>query len=290
MTVKVTRHGSPGPDDEEYAGALGAGLADTIASLEQSPDMFDSALSEALLHMSARLAVNPDASHIDTWEAVVTAMQVGSALFASAGTTEGTVQCRIDHELRTLPATGPQPYSTAGNWLTAFWLAVVCRDQQRMNQLCEFPVELLRASASASGAQVDAYVYDWVDSLQTYWLERPGLVDKLVAAINGSYPEAARITPRDLLEKILYQPINLFHRFLRKDHEGFNQALVEALEHHKAYWTADEDRESSVEGYLALGPLAIACLAYDAGFPIAVESDYLPSELLNRAWLGEFPT
>ncbi|MGA5420707.1 Imm49 family immunity protein [Streptomyces lavendulocolor] len=42
--------------------------------------------------------------------------------------------------------------------------------------------------------------------------------------------------------------------------------------------------------YLALGPLAIACLAYDAGFPIDVESDYLPSELLNRAWLGEFPT
>ncbi|GAA2488111.1 hypothetical protein GCM10010393_19380 [Streptomyces gobitricini] len=26
----------------------------------------------------------------------------------------------------------------------------------------------------------------------------------------------------------------------------------------------------------------------DAGFPIEVESDYLPSELLNRAWLGEF--
>ncbi|MGW3421326.1 immunity 49 family protein [Streptomyces phaeochromogenes] len=288
MTVKVPRHGSPGPDDEEYANALGMGLADTIESLEQSPDMFNTALSEAILYVNARLAVNPDASGIDTWEAAVSAMQVGSALFASASATEGTVECRIDHELRTIPATGPQFASNAGNWLTAFWLAIVCRDQTRMNQLSEVPVDLLRASAS--GAEVDAYMYHWVDALQTYWLERPGLVGKLIAAIEASHPDVARIADRDLLQKILYQPINLFHRFLRKDHAGFNEALLEALQLHKAYWTVDEDREESVEGYLALGPLAVTCLAYDAGFPIDVESDYIPSELLNRAWLGEFPT
>ncbi|MGA5166236.1 Imm49 family immunity protein [Streptomyces lavendulocolor] len=42
--------------------------------------------------------------------------------------------------------------------------------------------------------------------------------------------------------------------------------------------------------YLALGPLAIACLAYDAGFPIEVESEYLPKHLLTHGWLGEYPT
>ncbi|MEV2189823.1 immunity 49 family protein [Streptomyces phaeochromogenes] len=288
MVVKVPRHGSPGPDDEAYAQRLGEGAAKTIRGLEQSPRSFDFALDKAVMHVQARLAVNPDASAIDTWEAVVSAMQVGSALFASASATEGTVECCIDHELRTIPATGPQFASNAGNWLTAFWLAIVCRDQARMNQLCEVPVDLLRASAS--GAEVDAYIYHWVDSLQTYWLERPGLVDKLIAAIEASHPDVARIADRDLLQKVLYQPINLFHRFLRKDHDGFNEALLEALQLHKQYWTADEDREESIEGYLALGPLAITCLAYDAGFPIDVESDYIPSELLNRAWLGEFPT
>jgi hypothetical protein len=286
VTVRVPRHGSPGPDDEGYALALGEGLSDSIQSLEQSPRGFGGTLSEAVMHVQARLAVNPDASGIDTWEAVVSAMQVGSAMFASASATEGTIQCRIDHELRTVPATGPQPYANAGNWLTALWFTIVCRDQNRMTQLCEVPLDLLRAS----GAEHDEYMYHWVDALQAYWLERPGLVEKLVAAIEGSYPGVARIAERDLLEKILYQPINLFHRFLRKDHDGFNQALVEALEFHKAYWTANEERERSVEGYIALGPLAIACLAQDAGFPIEVESDYLPSELLNRAWLGEFET
>ncbi|TQK44370.1 immunity protein 49 of polymorphic toxin system [Streptomyces sp. SLBN-118] len=284
--VRVPRHGSPGPDDEGYAQELGEDVADTFGTLEQSPRMFDIALSEALTYMQARLAVNPDGSGIDTWEAVVSAMQVGSALFATASATEGTVQYRINHELRTIPATGPQSYANAGNWLTTFWLAIVCRDQNRMNQLCEVPLELLRAS----GQEYDEYIYHWVDALQAYWLERPGLLDKLVAAIEASYPNIARIADRDLLEKILYQPINLFHRFLRKDHEGFNAALVEALEAHKAYWTADEKRTRSVQGLVALGPLAITCLAYDAGFPIEVESEYLPSELLNRAWLGEFET
>lgn len=35
---------------------------------------------------------------------------------------------------------------------------------------------------------------------------------------------------------------------------------------------------------------AVACLACDAGFPIEVESEYLPIRLLDRSWLGEFDT
>ncbi|MFD4032139.1 immunity 49 family protein [Streptomyces sp. NPDC058637] len=75
----------------------------------------------------------------------------------------------------------------------------------------------------------------------------------------------------------------------RSSHPDY-AALVEALEPHKAYWTADDDRENDIEGLWAIGPLAIACLAYDGGFPSGVESDYLPVQLLNRSWLGEFPT
>ncbi len=286
MTLKVTRHGSPMPDDEEYVQDLGEGLADTIRSLEQSPHNFGLAMDEALMHVQARLAVDPNGFSIDTWEAVVSAMQVGSALFASASAGEGTVECRISHEMRTIPAAGPEFYANAGNWLTAFWFAIVCRDQARMTQLCEVSLDLLRAS----GAQGDEYVYHWVDSLQTYWREAPGLVEMLTTTMNTSSPEIATIAPRYLLQNILYQPINLFYRFLLKDHDAFNQALLEAVEAHKAYWTADEDRAVSVEGYLALGPLAIACLAHDAGFPIEVESAYLPKYLLERSWLGEFPT
>lgn len=34
----------------------------------------------------------------------------------------------------------------------------------------------------------------------------------------------------------------------------------------------------------------MTCFAYDAEFPVEVESDYLPKHLVQRTWLDEFPT
>jgi hypothetical protein len=52
----------------------------------------------------------------------------------------------------------------------------------------------------------------------------------------------------------------------------------------------NEDRAADIDGAIALGPLAIACWAYDGDFPLDIESEYLPKHLLNHGWLGEFPT
>ncbi|MFJ7177521.1 immunity 49 family protein [Streptomyces massasporeus] len=285
MTVTVERHSRPQQLDDAAVQDLADELKDSIEDLGQSPTLFGMALSEALLLVQARAETNPRANLLETWEATVSAMQVGEAAFAAAAATEGTVQRRIVDEVRTVPATGPQSYANAGSWLTSLYFVIICRDQERMTQMCRIPLEVLRAS----GAQGDEFAYHLVDALQTYWLEESGLVEKLTAAIETSHPEVATVAPRDLLQNVLSPPINLFHHFLRKDHEGFNAALAEALELHKAYWTANEDRTADIAGSIALGPLAMACLAFDAGFPIEVESDHLPHHLLRRTWVGEFP-
>ena len=49
---------------------------------------------------------------------------------------------------------------------------------------------------------------------------------------------------------------------------------------HKIYW-GSEDNSMDGYGFIAWGPLALSCLAYDAGIPIEVESDYLPLRLLH---------
>ncbi|MBT2545642.1 immunity 49 family protein [Streptomyces sp. ISL-44] len=275
-----------GADAERLAERLGEHLVKDIDGLEESADVIDSTFGTALLTLHARCVVDPRAAAVETWEATVNAMQVGSALFAVTGVSEGSVECRINRKLRTLPAVGPLPTADAGQWLTAFWLAIICRDQTRMTQLCEIPLDRLRSPEG----QYDDYVYHWVDVLQSYWLQRPGLVDKLIATIEASNPEVVRVAPRDLLQGVLYPPINLFYHFVRKDEAGFSPALADALKLHKAYWTLNEDREADIDGTIALGPLAIACLAHDGEIPIEVESDYLPKHLLTRGWLGEFPT
>jgi len=288
--VEVTRHRLPGPDSEDYARALGEDTADSVRGLVRAPDFLGSTMNTAVLHVQARCLVDPQASGIDTWEAVVTAMQVGSAMFAAASATDGAVECRINHEVLTIPAVGPEHFVNPGNWLTAFWFAIICRDQKRMTQLCRIPLDLMRASQRLAGYEIDDYAYHWVDTLQAYWLRRPDFAEKLILTFDTSHPNIAVIAGTELLNKILFQPVSLFHRFVTQDVEGFNTALVEALEAHRSYWTADEDRAGMASGNIAIGPLAIACLAYDGKIPLRVTSDYIPLKLLDRAWVGEFPT
>ncbi|MFB6506333.1 MULTISPECIES: immunity 49 family protein [unclassified Streptomyces] len=278
---------STGPDVEQLAEKLDEYLFRDIDSLEETTEAIDSTFNSAVLSLYARCAVDPRAAAAETWESMVNAMQLGSALFATTGITEGTVECRINRKLRTLPAArGPRSSINAGNWLSAFWLAVICHEQQRMTQLCEISLERLRAPEGA----YDEYIYHWVDTLQTYWLRRPGLAGKLTTAIEMTDPAIARIAPLDLLQGQLYPPMNLFYHFVTRDTEGFTPALTEALKLHQAYWTLTEERTTDIDGSIALGPLAIACLAHDGKFPIGIESDYLPKHLLQHTWLGEFPT
>ncbi|MFJ4003056.1 immunity 49 family protein [Streptomyces sp. NPDC090023] len=282
--TEIARHHRPGVLDMAAVQSLTESLKEDCENLGASTTALAFAVDESLGLLEARLTVDPAAGELPTWEAAVTAMQIRHAAFAAAARTEGTVECRILGEVRTLPASGPQFYASAGNWLSAFWLAVICRDQNRMTELCEVPLEVLRAA----GPEGDEYLYDWVDTLQTYWLERPGLVEKLGAAFDKSFPEVATIAPRDLLQNVLYPPINLFYQFLRKDHDAFHTALLEALQFHRAYWSADERRANDLSGMTSLSLLAVTCLAYDAGFPVEAHSDYLPKHLLERSWVGEF--
>ncbi|WP_405504790.1 immunity 49 family protein [Streptomyces anulatus] len=248
--------------------------------------MIDFTFSTASSAMCAHCVADPRAAAVETWESTVISMQLGAALFAVTYSTEGTIECRIDRKQRSLPAPASRPTADAGTWLSAFWLAVICRDQERLTQLCEIPLERLRSPEGS----YDEYIYHWVDTLQTWWLRRPDLAGKLIATIEASDPAVARIAPQDLLQAVLYPPINLFYHYVRNDRDGFAPALADALKLHKIYWTLDEDRAADIDGSIALGPLAIACLAHDAGFPLDIESDYLPKHLLQRTWLGEFPT
>ncbi|MGW2571263.1 immunity 49 family protein [Streptomyces sp. NPDC001537] len=285
MTTQVTRHDVPA-DRLSSVQALVDDTEARVRKLETMPSTFNTGLNRALSNAKSHCALDPRAARIETWEAWVAAMQIGSALFRSATSPEPTVECLISGKPRTIRSTGPQPHANAGNWLTAFYLALVCRERDRLTELSNVPLSLLRDS----GAVFDEYIYDWVDTLQTYWKQGPGLGDKLVAAINGTDPEALQVADRSLMLRILYPPLNLFYRLVRGNSERFGVELVKALEWHKEYWTADESTAAQVSGLVALGPLAMACLAYDAGVPIDVESGYIPKYLLERGRVGDFPT
>ncbi|MEU1435874.1 immunity 49 family protein [Streptomyces sp. NPDC005786] len=288
MTTRIPRHDFRTDDATEAMKPVVAAAQEAIEGIETSEDDRYDALAFALGAAKWQCLLDPEASELVTWESWVRAMQVGSALFVAGTTQESTVACRVGtlDEVRTLPGTGPQDYLHAGNWLTSFYLAVICRENDRVKQLAQVPVPFLRAS----GAEFDEYVYTWIETLQHLWFGRPQTWDSLVSAIQGTAPEQARIASTELMLKILYPPLELFQLYLRRENQAFTDSLATALTWHKEYWTADEARSLSGDGLVALGPLAIACMAYDADMPIDIESAYLPKHLLQRSWIGEFPT
>ncbi|WNZ10437.1 immunity 49 family protein [Streptomyces sp. 11x1] len=292
MVTRIPRHDTPpglAAHVNAAAGleALAGSVARVLERLEQSDMSQRRALDTTLTYAMGRCEVDPDAEEFETWEAWVTAMQLAHTRFALAIEPEGhTLTCRIKEKERTLPTTGPRPNVNADSWLKAFYLALICRENERLGELARVPVSLLRES----GATFDEYIYSWVETLQRFWLGQDGVGDHLVAAVDGTGPDSAQWADQDYMSSILYPPIILFYRYLREDHEKFNEALVDALRWHKEYWTASDDRAINSDGLVAFGPLAIACLAHDKGFPIEVESEYLPSALLTFAWRGEIDT
>ncbi|MFE7782156.1 immunity 49 family protein [Streptomyces nigrescens] len=283
MVSIILRHPFPTGNAEEGLAVLQSNAQELIDGLEARSTRLGDALGTTLTLAKAHCLMDPRAAIFPTWDAWVNAMQVGSAVFAAATTTEAAVQCRIAHKDRILQATGPQWYVHPNTWLTAFYLAVVCRERDRITALCQVPLSLLREN----GSRFDEFQFAWIDTLQTYWLGGPDLGQKLVAAVDGTDPKT--VTDPETVGKLMYPAMEMFHRIVRKDHAGFNRALVAALQWHKEYWT-EEDRAATIPGLVALAPLAMACIAHDAGILIEVESEYLPAVLIKRNWCGEFPT
>ncbi|MFF3935234.1 immunity 49 family protein [Streptomyces phaeofaciens] len=259
-------------------------LTELTGGLAQDPGRFRPALATALAEAHTRCADDPDAAKLETWEAWVTAMQIGGALFTTALAREGTVDCRIGDRTHTLPATGPAPHADARAWLDACWLALVCREHDRLETLRRTPLEDLRRASPDE----DDYVFHWIDTLQGYLGRVPGddIVPRLAATMESSHPHVATRTPADFLNLVDYQPVAVFHRVLTQQPEQFAEALSEALAHHAVYYRDSADPR----GRVALGLLAMACLAHDIGLPVDTTSPYLPKHLVERSWYGEFAT
>jgi hypothetical protein len=241
------------------------------------------ALERSYNEFANRCGADPRAAENETWLAFARALQGGGALFLTANRPEGEeVEFRFGEDVIRRPATGPTSDSDAMNWLKTAYLAIVARDAARLELLAAVPVDLLRDSAP----QYDDFVFDWVRALQIHIRGEADLVEAVLTAMRGADPATARASSESVLQ-VHFPPIELFYHFTQREDGKFADALFTALELHKEYWTADPERPRNSTSIVALAPLAMACLARDAGMTFDVESDYLPHHLLAGTRVGE---
>ncbi|WP_119727945.1 immunity 49 family protein [Thermomonospora amylolytica] len=247
--------------------------------------LFDS----ALMTMKYRCALDPMAEQPQTWRNVMLAMQAGTAMFAAALRTQGTVEVRLHDSEVAIPATGAQTWTNVGYWLNALYLTLICRADKHTDLLCSVSLDFLRASEK--GGVVPPHLYSWAESLQRFWSSEGGSYELVERTLELANPESVEEPGGDARVLLAMPPMVLFGHLLVDEDDEFNGALVEALQWHRMYWTSTPENARHSTGYVSLPLLAMTCLAHDKGFvPIEVESPYIPKGLVDRRWVGEFPT
>lgn len=203
--------------------------------------------------------------------------QTSAAIFA-LGSGRGEVKFTIDDKHSTLPATGPTDATHVGNWRIGWWLAHIVRDRVACQQLASTPIDVLRRSSTRG----DECQYLFVEALQGFEKRDFDWSTKLQAALGATDPEQVTLSDEEFVLNILVPEMQMLFHFALGDAAEFGASLEFAVERHKKYWSKSS-RKQDPDGFLALGPLALASIAFNAGMPIDVESEYVPQDLIKGA-------
>lgn len=285
--VVIERHPIDLDDIEQRIQELFEDIDFTRKLIESKPRLTKELFTDATWIANYSSVDDPDGALLRIWDATWMAMQAGSAMFLNANNKDREIEFTLGFDDKvTTAGTGPNSSATAGKWLTAMYFAIVCRRNDRITSLCATPVETLRAS----GAVYDEYIYDWVTAFQKFFHRDDDVVRAIITAMEGADPERVEIAKPELLLLLLYPPIELLYFVTQGNAEEFNTRLARAVEDHKKYWSKTADRRRDVEGFIAWGPLAMACIAHDMGMGITVETPYLPKHLVlgSRATESQF--
>ncbi|GAB2976423.1 immunity 49 family protein [Saccharothrix stipae] len=246
-------------------------------------DNFDQlyiAHSLAIMHAAYRSVADPEGRTAEFWLSVVLAAQAGAGIFALAATDGPGVDLVVGQPVH-VPAKSSTLHLDPLTWVEVHNLAVICRDRKLLDILTAVPVSRMRHPGPSS----DEFTFLWVEALQAYWRREPDVLGKLNRALEATGAEKL-VMPKAMALQYYFPTMKLFHYVATQEAEELNDALAEALELHKKYW-GQKSRANDPDGFLALGPLAMACIAYDVEIELTVQSDYMPRALLEGVRVGE---
>lgn len=165
-------------------------------------------------------------------------------------------------------------------WHTAWYGALMSRDEASLAALTTISDDVLRASPT----ECDEYAFAWKAALLAFREDPRAALPHIERAVRLTAEDQIRISKKQAAarEGAIYAMLAPLAAGRTAD---FQSALVAALEAHKKFW-GTKANSPDPDGWLALGPLALCCLARDRGVRVNVESDYLLPYLIDRRWLA----
>jgi hypothetical protein len=261
-------------------------LQDALVKVDKKPNNIYSLLKSSIDYAGYLSVLEPNSSQLK--RSLTIAAKTTRCIFSLADPSI-TIEYDLDvgeGPVFSFPQTGPTSYSDSTVWQKGFYLAAACREKYVLDDLTSISTEVMRQSS----AIVNECEHLMVDALKSlYDIETPvaETLKKLTDALKATDPDKIPEMTIDATLNITVPEIELIIRFLEGDAQAFNASLAKALECHKKLWSSNEQMAGDPRGFIVIGPLGIACYAYDAGFPIEVESEYIPKYILEKQYLAK---
>lgn len=170
-------------------------------------------------------------------------------------------------------------------------LARIARDKEKEKAIASFPIDFLGLDRNTAFGSIYANTltkleieYSLTGNFNKEYFAR------LVEVYEKNLPNIqAKISPdTSFILYYLHPYVLAFNSLAENDEAKFNENLIKALEAHKEVWSQKKAmnrggtplcREN--EGFLSWGCTALATIAYDKGWKLKVESDYIPSFMVD---------
>jgi hypothetical protein len=245
--------------------------AATLRSLEHAASLLRAAEDRA-----AHLAVADPASP-DLCAAVRLGAQAAGAVFAAATAERPQVEVVLgEGPPARVAARVPAELANVDRWRRGFFLAVLAGDAGTRAALARATAEVLQRSR----VRADEFAYLFVSALQAVDRGEKDAAERLLAALKATERGRYVTASDDYVLDVAVPQMEVLYRLLLGEAGPFNDTLARALQSHRRYWSAP-DRARDPDGFVAWGLLALASLARQRGLEVAVESDYLPPDLLR---------
>ncbi|HHY0377300.1 TPA: immunity 49 family protein [Vibrio parahaemolyticus] len=165
-------------------------------------------------------------------------------------------------------------------WLDAYFISTIVRDRPSMDVLANFPISLMKQSATKAGE----LSYMLVDVIQSFHNRTSDYPDKLVAAM-----DAAIVQGDDWALEIALGILETFAALTTDIGYDFEEVLIKNLQFQEQYqMRLDAPKKLiSIETFISFPLLGMACMWYDKGHRLSVETGWLPPYLVEGRWLED---
>ncbi|TMP43307.1 MULTISPECIES: immunity 49 family protein [unclassified Pseudoalteromonas] len=161
-------------------------------------------------------------------------------------------------------------------WLDAYFLAVITRDSESMDSLANFPVEIMKQSATKAGP----VSYKLVEVFQAFHHRQDNYPSLLNQCMKMAVDQG-----NDWALGIAMGYLETFAALTTDIGFDFNETLAKNIQLQEKYWiNASGPDTVPVESFLPLQLLGMACMWRDMGNTVTVESDSLPRFLIEGTY------